>query len=496
MIWWQNIPFFSILLCLLSAAVCSVLPSRAARIWSHSVLAFCFSGASVLLVFLLQPGRSSFTFTMGHFPAPWGNEIRSGILEALLACLFPFIMLCSLVAGQRNSGEKPGPSRENLYHTLCMLLMASLLSQIYSNDLFTCYVFLEIMTASSCALIIYRNTGRSLVAGIRYMVLNMVGSGLFLLGVVLLYDLTGHLLMENLNASLQTLAVTEQYHRSLTIIIGLITVGLAVKSALFPFHSWVPEAYSSGTASTNAIVSSLVSKGYIILLLKIYIRVFGWNLVLVSQVDSLLMVFALCGMIFGSLGAIRTRSFTRMIAWSSVAQIGYIYLGISMGAGEGYQAAVFHLIVHACAKSLLFLSAEELKKTADGRDDFDSLSGAARRRPAAGICWTVGAFSLVGLPFTGGLISKILLGTAAFHLSEQAAAVILAVLALSTLLNVLYLLRTMIVLWAPARHGLLPASRSPAAVSFSFGFLAVASVMIFFLAFPLLQILSQGLLQF
>ncbi|MBQ9211206.1 MAG: sodium:proton antiporter [Clostridia bacterium] len=495
MLWWQNIPFFSIILFLLSAAVCSVLPPRGARAWARAVLGLCLAGGALLLAILGQPGSASFTFMMGHFPAPWGNEIRAGALEALLACLFPGVMLCALLSGAPALSSGRQASREPQYLSLCMLLMAALLSQAYSNDLFTCYVFLEIMTLSAGALIVFQNSGRALAAGMRYMVLNLVGSGLFLLGVVLLYDLTGHLLMENLFVSLQALAATGEYHRSLTIIIALITVGLSIKSALFPFHSWAPDAYSSSVPSSNAILSSLVSKGYILLLLKVYARVFGWDLVLLSQVDHLLLVFAWAGMIFGSLAAIRTSRFTRMIAWSSVAQIGYIFLGVGLGAGGGYQAAVFHLLVHSCSKALLFLSGEELRRSAGGSDSFADLAGAARKHPVYGALWTVGAFSLVGLPFTGGLISKLLLGGEALRHSPPVAIITLAVLALSTLLNVLYFLRTMLILWSPDQGSSRRGSLSPLGLG-ACGLLAAGILVSFFLAQPLLEVISLGLSQF
>lgn len=493
MLWWQNIPFFSILLCLLSGAVCSVLPPVGARRWARGVLSLCLLFSGLLVGFLLRPGTVPFHFMMGHFPAPWGNELRCGILEALLACLFPFVMLCALLSGGSELRNGTGSSRESVYHSLCMLLMAALLSLIYSNDLFTCYVFLEITTLSACGLIIFRNSGSSLSAGMRYMVLNMLGSGLFLLGVVLLYDLTGHLLMEPLRDSIGALSASGTYSRSLTVIIALITVGLCVKSALFPFHAWVPDAYSSGVSPSNAILSALVSKGYIVLLLKIHLRVFGWSQVSFSRVDLLLLAFAWSGMLFGSLGAILTSGLSRMTAWSSVSQIGYIYLGLALGPEGGFAAAVFHLAVHACSKSLLFLSGEKLKEAA-GSGRFPALAGAARGRPLFGACWTIAAFSMVGLPFTGGLISKLLLGSAALEHSLPVAAVTLAVLALSTLLNVLYFLRTVLVLWSPGAAA--SRSRVSPAAACACCALGLAVIFSFLFAGPVLEAVSAGLAGF
>ena len=494
MLWWQNIPLFSILLCLLSGAVCFLLPPRASRRWALAVLTLLIAGGAVLLGFLSRPENDSFRFMMGHFPAPWGNEIRAGVLEALLAVLFPFVMLCALMGGGRHlTGELA--FREPLYMAVCMLLMSALLSQVYSNDIFTSYVFLEIMTLTACALIISRDTGRALAAGMRYMVLNLVGSGLFLLGVVLLYNLTGQLLMENLASSLNSLQLSGDYHRSLTLIIGLITVGLCVKSALFPFHEWVPDAYSSGFSASNAILSSLVSKGYIVLLLKIYCRVFDWDLVAASHVDHILMLFSWSAILFGSLAAIRERSFTRMIAWSSVAQIGYIYLGIALGAGRGYQAALFHLCVHACAKSLLFLSGGALKDAA-GSDRLGDLAGAARARPVYGVCWTIAALAMVGMPFTGGMLSKLFLGDAALNHRTWVAAFTLLLLALSTLLNVYYFMRAVLLVWSPPSRDPIPVQGSRAVSRTACVLLALGVMATFFLADPLFRAISLGLSRF
>lgn len=495
MLWWQNLPFFSIMLCLVSAAVCSTLPWRAARTLSFSSLALCLSASITLLFFFRSTNAPSFTFLMGHFPAPWGNEIRAGQLEAFLAILFPLVMLCALAAGGSDPILLAHKNRVRLFYVLCLLLMAALLSQIYSNDLFTCYVFLEIMTLTSCGLLVAKDSGKALAAGMRYMVLNLVGSGLFLLGVVLLYDLTGHLLMVPLNVQVQNLFLSGAHHRSLTMILTLITVGLSIKSALFPFHSWVPDAYSSGFPASNAILSSLVSKGYIILLLKTYVRIFGWDLIASSRVNHMLLLFASLGMIIGSLAAWRTNSLTRMVAWSSVSQIGYIYLGIALGSAQGYQAALFHLTVHSLSKSLLFLSSSVLSSAA-GSEKLSHLQGAARKHRLAGICWSVGACSIVGLPFTGGLISKLLLGKAALIHSAPVAAAVLILLALSTFLNVLYFLRTALSLWAPSKvPSATVVSFRPAEV-FPCAVLAFLVILTFMAASPILSVLSHGLTQF
>jgi len=484
---WQNIPFFCIIACLFGAAVCSM--TKSGRGWSRAVVAATLAAHLVLLACFLLGDRASYTFMMGHFPAPWGNEIRVGALEIALGTLFALVMLCSLGAAGPKSRLIPD-EKIRLMHTAALLLMAALFAQVYSNDLFTCYVFLEIMTLTACALIIARGTGNALAAGTRYMVLNLVGSGLFLFGLVILYTLTGHLLMENLRESVQALMAGGTYHRALVLSAAMMTVGLCVKSALFPFHAWVPDAYSAGLPESDAILSSLVSKGYIVLVMKLYIRVLGADILPETKLNHLLFVCAAAGIIFGSLEAVRSGTFFRMIAWSSVCQIGYIYLGISMGQAAGYEAAVYHLMVHAVSKSLLFLSGEYLRGNSDRVAD---LRGSARSNPYAGVCWTVAAFSMVGLPFTGGMISKVLLGNAAMSHSAPVAIAAIAVLVVSTLLNILYFLRTVIRIWSPGAH---EKTEMGISAKIACGTLALMIVAAFFGAGKLVEILIFGLEQF
>lgn len=179
-----------------------------------------------------------YVYTMGHFPAPWGNEIRVGVLEAVMAVFFCVIMLLCMLGGIREREEEIEDTKQNLYYIMVNLLLSSLLALIYTNDLFTAYVFVEINTISACGLIMIRQNGRTLVAATRYMIMSLLGSGLLLLGICFLYDLTGHLLMSNIREQVALIHANGSYHIPLLVAVGLMSVGIAIKSALYPFHSW------------------------------------------------------------------------------------------------------------------------------------------------------------------------------------------------------------------------------------------------------------------
>lgn len=450
---WQSIPFVCILLPLGSAAMTSVLPGRWARRWTTLVL-LAVTGLSLALTIIFGvTGVQSYTYTMGHYTAPWGNEIRAGLLEALTAFFFSLIMLLSLMGGMRKLDDHVTRSKHSLYYVVLLLLTAALMAQVYTNDLFTAYVFLEIMTISACALIAARNQGRTLVAATRYMIMNLVGSGLFLLGVILLYDLTGHLLMSNIKEAVAELHSTGEYALPLNVVIALISVGLCVKSALFPFHTWVPDAYGYSTPTSAAVLSSLVSKGYIFLLIKIIYRVIGVEVMAETHIFNVLFVFALVGMVMGSISAIRQSDIRRMIAFSSVAQIGYVYAGIGLGTDAGMIAAIFHMFSHAVCKSMLFLAAGGLTDASGNSKEFHDLRGSGYRSPVSGVAFTIGALSMVGFPFLGGFASKLNLALAALSCSNIRAILTLAALAVSTWLNTMYFLRTVVTIYRKPDEG-------------------------------------------
>jgi len=443
---WQNLPFFSIMISIFSAALCSVLPRKAARVWI-AVMSGAVLVMNAVLTAILVPYGQSYTFMMGHYSAPWGNEIRVGLLESVTAVVFSAIMLLSIVGGWVRFSRDVRPEKQNLYCVVVCLLNAALLVMVYTNDLFTGYVFLEIMTLAACTLITARSKGRTLVAATRYMVMNLLGSGLFLLGVVLLYDLTGHLLMSNIKESVAQLAASGEYRKPLIMAVGLVGVGLAIKSGLFPFHTWLPDAYGYSTPTSSALLSSLVSKGYIFLLIKIFCRVIGLDVVHATGIDDILFILGVAGNIMGSISAIREKDIRRMISFSSVAQIGYIYMGIGMGTEAGLVAAIFQIFAHGMAKSMLFLSSSGLSLASGESKYFRELRGAAYRNPWAGVAFTVGAFSMTGIPFLGGFIVKILLSEAAMAMSSVQTLIALLSLAASAALNTVYFLKTVITIY-------------------------------------------------
>ena len=291
---------------------------------------------------------------------------------------------------------------------------------------------------------------RALVAATRYMIFSLIGSSLVLVGIILLYAITGHLLFPQLYSTIQELWATGEYTFPLTIALGLIVSGLAIKSGMFPFHFWMPDTYGTATPSASGILSGVISKGYIFLLLKIIFRVIGYEVFLQSNIQYVLFIFGICGMIVGSVSAIKTNNINFMIAYSSAAQIGYIYMGLGLGTKGAIIAALFQIVAHALTKPMLFLSASGLSDTVGRRQDFASLRSSAHNNKIAAFSYSAGALSMVGIPIFAGFIPKLLFSTSAFGHGIQTY-LMLIVLAISTILNVLYFLRTLINIYSPAK---------------------------------------------
>ena len=449
----RNFPLFTIVLSLFSSVLCMTLKGPQAKrytVWYERVL-IALVGA--VLWYVCKTG-TAFTYVMGEFPAPWGNEIRAGILEAALALVFLIILHCSVLAGWRFLLIDVEHSKINLYFTLINLLTAALMALVWTNDIFTGYVFLEILTLTSCGILIVREIGRTTLAAVRYMVLNLLGSGLFLLGVVLLYSLTGHLLMVPMREAVAEIIAAEGGATTITFSLAILTIGLGIKSGLFPFHFWMPDTYGTATPTSASILSALVSKAYIFLLFKIYWRVIGIEVFQTLPIHWLLFGLGILGMIFGSASAIRANNIHRMVAFSSAAQIGYIYMGLGMGGPMGYVTAMFQIIAHAVTKSLLFLTTPRLASVSGDSLLFQNLQGSGMRDKSAGIFFTLCSLSMVGIPIFAGFSAKLFFAVAAVETGNLAILFpTMLALAISSVLNALYFIRTVIRIYTAGRGG-------------------------------------------
>ena len=419
--WWQNLPLFLILCPLMCGVACSALHGKAARC-AAAVMTAAESAGMAMLLWFTASGNVTFTYAMGEIGAPFGNELRAGSVEALMGLAFSLVLMLSLIGGNCSLIEDVEPNRMNLFGTMIGLLTAAMAAIVFTNDLFTAYVFIEITTLSACSLIGVTNRGKALFSS-------------------------------QLGETVRGLTAQDRYSVPLYLSFLLMTMGLCIKSALYPFHTWLPDAYSNATAVSGALLSSLVSKLYIFLLIKVNLRAAGEE-VFIQRIRDVLFLYAAAGTVLGSVHALRQRKLSRVIAYSSVAQIACLYLGIALGSREGIAATLFYILAHSAAKSMLFLTAHKLRMASGGADGLEPLRGAANLSPLAGLAFLLGASSLVGIPGLGGFAAKLYLAQAAVSAGGWKMPVLLGLLALSTALNVVYMLRTALILYSREKpHG-------------------------------------------
>jgi multicomponent Na+:H+ antiporter subunit D len=324
--------------------------------------------------------------------------------------------------------------RRIAYYSVVMLLMTGFNGMIITGDLFNLYVFIEISSLSGYALIAVGEK-RAPFAAFRYLIIGTIGASFYLLGIGYLYFMSGTLNMADLASILPMIK------DSPTILVGLIliVIGIGIKMAIFPMHGWLPDSYTYAPSTSSALIAPIGTKVGAYALLRLLFFVFGTDYFSKDlPVAELIAIFSCGGIIFGSVMAIASKEMKRMLAYSSVAQIGYIGLGIGLANPFGFIGAVLHLLNHAFMKACLFLVAGNLRTKA-GHSDISLFDDTFRKKyPWTMAAFTVAALSMVGLPPLAGFFSKwyLALGTI-----ESSRWIYLAVILVSSLLNAVYFFR-------------------------------------------------------
>lgn len=382
------------------------------------------------LIFVINKG--GYLYRIGHFNAPYGIEFRVGIIEAIMGLVFTFVSLMIIWYSIYSIEKEIKESKVALYYLLINILIGALLGVVYSNDLFNCFVFIEVGTLASCGTIIVKDKKENIKATMKYLIMSCLGSGLVLMGIAYLYSMTGHLNIDYIHETL--IKSYLNYPNAVLISIVLFIVGLGVKSAMFPLHNWLPDAHSSAPTSSSALLSSLVLKAFVLLLIKILYRLYGMEIIKYYSVLNIILILGSLGMIMGSVFAAFQKNIKRVIAYSTVAQMGYIFLGIGLGTDLGVSIAIFHIIGHSVTKSALFLLVGGMIEQT-GHKTLEHLKGIGREMPLTLGLFSMGALSMIGIPILPGFISK-------WHLSLASIAsgdtILVAVILLSSLLNAVY----------------------------------------------------------
>jgi len=386
----------------LAAAPLIVLLRHAGLAWAIAVAAAWFAFAACLGLAAQVADTGVVSYAMGSWPPPWGIEYRVDALSAFVVVLVSAIgAVVAPYALKSVAAEVPHEQRY-LYYAVHCLCLAGLLGMAMTGDAFNLFVFMEIASLAMYVLIALGRDRRALLASYQYLLLGTIGATFYVIGVGLLYLQTGTLNIADMAARLPEVAGGRPAPAAL----AFITVGMSLKLALFPLHLWLPNAYAYAPSAATAFLAATATKVSIYVLLRYYFSVFGAGAVLeVLPMSEILISLSIAAIVTASLVAVWQTDFKRLLAYSSVAQIGYITLGIGLMTRDGLTAAVVHLFNHGVTKGALFLLVGGIVLRAGGAR-FEHLRGLARSMPMTSLGVTLAGLSLIGVPGTAGFISK------------------------------------------------------------------------------------------
>jgi multicomponent Na+:H+ antiporter subunit D len=311
------------------------------------------------------------------------------------------------------------------YYALFLVMIAGMNGLVLSADLFNVYIFLEVAAVASYALVAFGLEADELEAAFKYLMLSVVASAFILIGIAILFGVTGDVSFAAVARGLQD----TDSRWVVAACSALFIMGFGLKAALMPFHAWLPDAHPSAPAPISAMLSGLLIKvSGVYALTRIFFNVFG----LTPALSTVLMSLAALSMVAAAFLALGQKDLKRMLAYSSISQVGYIVLGLSLGTPLGIAGGLFHLINHALAKSLLFLNSGSVQQ-ATGTRNLDEMGGLAKRMPVTAATNLVGALSIAGVPPLNGFWSKLIIIIAlvqAGHWGFAVAAVLTSVLTL------------------------------------------------------------------
>jgi len=398
-----------------------------------SVIAPVFTLALAVYVFvatyhLNAAGRTSIVYKFGGWPPPLGVVWS---VDALSALLLLVINTLSLLVVIYSVGYIKKFSAREKYFALINLMIGAMNALALSGDLFNLFVFLEIASISTYALTAYTLSKDGLEASFKYVILGSTASSFILLGITIIYALTG-----TLNLAGSALALSDgkiSSSNAVTLAAVLMTAGYALKSGLMPFHSWLPDVHSSAPSPVSALLSGILIK---VAGLYSIARIF-FTLAPFSKIEPSVLVFiGVLSMIGGVLLALGQWDFKRLLAYHSISQVGYIALGLGLATPLGFIGAIYHLVNHAAFKSLLFLNAGSVEYATSNRN-LKQMGGLSSRMPVTGLTSLVASMSIAGIPPLNGFWSKLIIIIAAFSSGHYFAGGIAALVSFLTLASFL-----------------------------------------------------------
>jgi multicomponent Na+:H+ antiporter subunit D len=427
---WDHLPVLVVIVPLMAGPLC-VLVERPLAAWGVALAAAWLSFAAAVALAVQVSVSGTISYELGGWAPPWGIEYRIDTLGSYVLLIVTAIAALVMVAARESvQHEVPEPLIARFYAAL-MLAFAGLAGIVATGDAFNVFVFLEISSLASYALIGMGRDRRALTSAYDYLVMGTIGATFILIGIGFLYMMTGTLNMQDLAARLPAVWDT----RTVRAGFAFLTVGIGLKLAMFPLHLWLPNAYTYAPSVVTAFLAATATKVAVYVLLRFMLGIFGIDFSLGQMpLEYILLPVGLLGILSASLVAIYQVEVKRLLAYSSVAQIGYMVLGIGLASTTGITGAILHLFNHALMKGALFLALAAVAYRL-GSTALQDLAGLGRRMPWTMSAIVMGGLSLIGVPGTVGFVSKWYLVLASL---EQGLWPVALLILLGSLLAVVY----------------------------------------------------------
>ena len=379
-----------------------MLVERPRAAWGVALAAAWLSFAAAVVLAVQVNDTGTISYELGGWAPPWGIEYRIDTLGSYVLLIVTVIAALVMVAARESVAREVPESLIARFYAALMLAFAGLVGIVATGDVFNVFVFLEISSLASYALIGMGRDRRALISAYDYLVMGTIGATFILIGIGFLYMMTGTLNMQDLAARLPEVWDT----RTVRAGFAFLAVGIGLKLAMFPLHLWLPNAYTYAPSVVTAFLAATATKVAVYLLLRFMLGIFGIDFALGRMpFEYILLPVGLLGILSASLVAIYQVEIKRLLAYSSVAQIGYMVLGIGLASTTGITGAILHLFNHALMKGALFLALAAVAYRL-GSTTLRDLAGLGRRMPWTMLAIVVGGLSLIGVPGTVGFVSK------------------------------------------------------------------------------------------
>ncbi len=428
-----HLPALQIVVPLIAAPACLVL-RRGTWAWALALVVSwaALACAALLLEQVLRGGPVS--YALGGWAAPWGIEYRVDAVNGFVLLIVAAVGAAVLPYARTSVAHELPEAQHGPFYTALLLCLSGLLGVTITGDAFNLFVFLEISSLSSYVLIALGRDRRALTASFQYLVMGTIGATFIVIGIGLLYMVTGTLNMVDLAQRVPPLVG----NRTVLAAFAFLTVGIALKLALFPLHLWLPNAYAYAPSAVTGFLAATATKVSVYILLRFFFTVFGKEFSFeLLTLENILIPLAVVGLLVCSTVAIYQTNVKRMLAYSSIAQVGYMILGIGLASSTGLTAGIVHLFNHAITKGGLFLALGCVFLRL-GPVRLEALHGLGKHMPLTMFSFVLGGLSLIGVPLTAGFISKWYLVQAAL---EQDNWFLAGVVLIGSLLAVIYVWR-------------------------------------------------------